>query len=447
MKKFRVLLLTLLLVSALCLSASAAGFEHAAEQLKSVGLFQGGDNGFELDRAPTRAEAAVMLARLLGIEEAAKEAHAAGTATHPFTDVPAWADPYIGHLYSLGLTSGMTADSYGTDSLCNDKMYCTFVLRALGYSDAAGDFSYDTSVDFAAEKGIYNPSYFAGDFLRDNVAAISYQALFTAEKDKETTLLDRLVADGAVSAEAAAPLQEKADTYAAYLADSAAVSSATSMDLTLTADMTMTIEGAEPIAATIPASTVKVVTTEEKVEMEMLLATETETEEGPVTVTQKMWLKDNVLYVEAEGEKVKTALPEEIVQQLVADQTKTVNLPGEDLCLVETVTLTEEADGKTYTLVMGGALGDAVNSVLAQMNVPGASHVEIGKMETKVRFDAAGVLKNLAVAYEMSMDVTAEGATYPVSCVYNIVCDINAVGDDVVIEFPDFSDFVDAPAE
>ena len=44
-----------------------------AQVLNELGLFQGTNNGYELDRAPTRTEAGVMLIRLLGVEKQAKE--------------------------------------------------------------------------------------------------------------------------------------------------------------------------------------------------------------------------------------------------------------------------------------------------------------------------------------------------------------------------------------
>ena len=47
-------------------NASAASFESTATAMKSMGLFAGTSTGYELDRAPTRAEAATMLVRLLG---------------------------------------------------------------------------------------------------------------------------------------------------------------------------------------------------------------------------------------------------------------------------------------------------------------------------------------------------------------------------------------------
>ena len=59
-------------------SAGAANFTSSADRLHEVGLFQGtgttasGAPQYDLDRAPTRAEAAVMLVRLLGKEADAK---------------------------------------------------------------------------------------------------------------------------------------------------------------------------------------------------------------------------------------------------------------------------------------------------------------------------------------------------------------------------------------
>ena len=86
-KLFTLLGATLLLSAALCVSASASDFDAAAEDLSGIGVFRGTAGGFELDRAPTRSEAAIMLVRLYGAEEEAQAAYAAGEITMPFTDV------------------------------------------------------------------------------------------------------------------------------------------------------------------------------------------------------------------------------------------------------------------------------------------------------------------------------------------------------------------------
>ena len=94
-------------------SAGAANFTSSADRLHEVGLFQGtgttasGAPQYDLDRDPTRAEAAVMLVRLLGKEADAK----ALTYTAPFTDLEGWEAPYVQYLYDNKLTTGATATS------------------------------------------------------------------------------------------------------------------------------------------------------------------------------------------------------------------------------------------------------------------------------------------------------------------------------------------------
>ena len=97
-----------------------------AQMLCDLGLFQGTEKGFELEKPLTRAEAAAMLTRLLGAEEAALS----GDWVHPFTDVPAWADKYVGWLYGNGLTKGTSDTTYGAAENVTCGQYCTFLARA-----------------------------------------------------------------------------------------------------------------------------------------------------------------------------------------------------------------------------------------------------------------------------------------------------------------------------
>lgn len=100
--------------------------EAQAQLLHDLGLFRGTENGFELEKPMTRAEAAAMLTRLLGAEQEALH----GTWTHPFADVPQWADPYVGWLYENGLTKGTSATTYGAEQNVTCGQYCTFLARA-----------------------------------------------------------------------------------------------------------------------------------------------------------------------------------------------------------------------------------------------------------------------------------------------------------------------------
>lgn len=67
-----VLAATLLLTAAMAGTASASSYDSVAEELSAIGVFRGTAGGFELDRAPTRSEAAIMLVRLYGAEDEAR---------------------------------------------------------------------------------------------------------------------------------------------------------------------------------------------------------------------------------------------------------------------------------------------------------------------------------------------------------------------------------------
>lgn len=207
MKKIiSILIAALLLIPCFTAFASAEKFTSSADALHDMGLFLGTDNGYELDRKPTRAEAATMLVRLLGKESAAKKL----TYTAPFTDVPKWAEPYVQYLYENDLTKGTSGTSYSPGDLCTAQMYVTFILRALGYSDSLGDFSYDKAIDFAKQKKILNSvNYDETNFLRDHVVAISFTALFCQTADNRyTMLLNKLEADGAIDSNSAKSVRD-----------------------------------------------------------------------------------------------------------------------------------------------------------------------------------------------------------------------------------------------
>ena len=136
-KKIISLLLAIVMVCSIIPTAFAASDEAvtAADALHELGLFNGtgtdanGKPIYDLDRAPSRAEAVTMLVRLLGKEEEAK----GGNWNIPFTDVADWAKPYVGYAYANGLTSGTSATTFGGDATVTASQYITFVLRALGY--------------------------------------------------------------------------------------------------------------------------------------------------------------------------------------------------------------------------------------------------------------------------------------------------------------------------
>ncbi|MPM68462.1 hypothetical protein SDC9_115395 [bioreactor metagenome] len=118
--------------------------------IQGVGKREDGTTDFGLDRQVTRMQAVLMVIRLLG-----KGAEAAAyPKTHPFTDVPNWADSYVSYAYDKGITKGVSATRFGTADKMGAAGYLTFMLRILGYKDknyVYGDYEGYYSSEFTAK--------------------------------------------------------------------------------------------------------------------------------------------------------------------------------------------------------------------------------------------------------------------------------------------------------
>ena len=278
-------------------SAFAANYTNCADSLHEMGLFQGTQNGYDLDRTPTRAEAAVMLVRLLGKEDEAK----ALTYTAPFTDLKGWEKPYVQYLYSNGLANGTNRTTFHPTGKCTAQMYATFLLRALGYSDTA-DFSYANAIETARERGIYDTGIInVQNFLRDDAAAASYTVLSVSPKNSEGTLLDQLVSENAITEANAKSYQNLFSTYAQYREATAG------MDALL--HYSVNSEFASPAAVTHDGRTVMQVQTSETTvfdrEKNELLTDRKMTLSAPNTSDKQLltqsYLSDGALYHKLNG--------------------------------------------------------------------------------------------------------------------------------------------------
>lgn len=198
MKRVFSLILTILILFALLglpASAAAVSGTYAAETLSTLGLMKGTGNGFELDRGATRAEALAMLLRLLGEEQAAK----AEQDVCPFDD-GGWAAPLITYAWKNELVKGVSDTHFGASDSVSVRDWLTMLLRALGYSDAAGDFSWEQSIAFADSIGLTHGEYTAADLLlREDLAILSCNALECAQAGSTQTLIERLYLEGVVS--------------------------------------------------------------------------------------------------------------------------------------------------------------------------------------------------------------------------------------------------------
>lgn len=278
-------------------SAFAANYTNCADSLHEMGLFQGTQNGYDLDRTPTRAEASVMLVRLLGKEAEAK----ALTYTAPFTDLKGWEKPYVQYLYSNGLANGTNRTTFNPTGKCTAQMYAVFLLRALGYSDTA-DFSYANAIETAREQGIYDTGIInVQNFLRDDAAAASYTALSVSPKNSKGTLLDQLVGENAITEADAKRYQSLFSSYAQYREATAG------MDALL--HYSVNSEFASPAAVTHDGRTVMQVQTSETTvfdrEKNELLTDRKMTLSAPNTSDKQLltqsYLSDGALYHKLNG--------------------------------------------------------------------------------------------------------------------------------------------------
>lgn len=185
-------------------AASTADYPAMAASLKTLGLFRGSDTaygeGFDLEKAPTRMEALIMLIRMLGEEKEALSC----TAPFPFTDVPDWAECYAAYGYQKGYTNGVDATTFGAAMSASAEMYTEFLLRALHYSSTAqSDIS--TSPERAQAAGVLTAGEVSAlrgtAFLRADVVYLSYYALET-NISGGTALSDALVSRGVFTADA-----------------------------------------------------------------------------------------------------------------------------------------------------------------------------------------------------------------------------------------------------
>ena len=215
MKKTISMLLALCLsLSLLVLPASAAEVPEAqqntAEALKYLTLFRGSDKGFELDRAPTRMEAIIMLIRLLGKESAIYGDENGNPYAHPFTDAPGWQDAsnYLGYAYATGLTNGKTETTFDPNTAASLREVVTLTLRALGYTDGEEGKIWDIWAEKGNEIGLIPENLTADAFTRGDAVLLYWNALY-CKLNGSQQLLHAYLAENWVFAPEAMAVAEK----------------------------------------------------------------------------------------------------------------------------------------------------------------------------------------------------------------------------------------------
>lgn len=435
-RMIKILTATALAVSALVVSSSAASFDHCADALKTLGLFQGTAQGYELDRAPTRGEAATMLVRLLGKEAEAK----ALTYSAPFTDLDDWQKPYVQYLYENKLTNGASETTFEPEDKCSAQMYSAFLMRALGYSETSGDFTYDKVIDKAKEIGLADMANCnETNFLRDNVAAMSYTALAVAPKDKTAdTLLEKLVAGGAVDKTAAASTQKAFQDYKDYLAVSETLSKETKMDMSADVSANVKMNGANAMTMTMPMSikmdmnmadmdkSVMAMATTAKVVMDKALIGEGQPNEMEMKL--EYFYTNGVYYMSMDGEKIKMPMSFKEIQNQIGTLTTSSSEP---LSLIKSIS----KSGNVYTVSYEmSAMNGMIQNVLQSMGMDSAAlgvDLQLGDVTAKMTVENG---KITTMDMSMAMKMSAEGQSMDMDM--TLKCKVNATGDSVKITLP-----------
>ena len=441
-RKLRMVLASVLAVASVAMTAGAASYDNCADRLSDLGLFQGTGDGYELDRAPTRAEAATMLVRLLGAEAEAQKLE----YTAPFTDLSDWQKPYVQYLYDNGLTNGATATTFEPEGACSAQMYTTFLLRALGYSDAAGgDFAYSGAVDFGESIGLVDiANCNETNFLRDHVAAMSLTALNTAVKDDaDTKLLEKLVADGAVEQATAADMLTFFDNYDAYVAAAAAMNDETRMDVSVDMSATVDMDGQQVMTLSMPME-MKMDMDLENMDQSQISMTGTmnmtmdeslvaEGEQSSVSQVVSYYYADGVYYMDLGDQKVKMDMSfEDALAQMGDLANMAESGTSEPICLIDSITTSGNSMTVTYS---AAGMSNLVDEVLAGMGMDEQTagvDFSMDDVTSSVTIEN-GAVSATSMTAVINMNVEGSAMTMNMS----MDMDINQTGDGVTIDVPD----------
>ena len=414
------------------------------EQVQEWGVMRGDSQGnLHEDRNITRAEFVTMVNRAFGYTD---------VGPHTFADVNPndWFAEDISIAHQAGYFNGTSPTTFGAADPCTAKAYTIFLLRALGYQDET-DFSAYTAQSFAAKLGMMDTSALTGSFLRDDLAALTYQALGLDMKDGSTYLLDHLIKEGYIDANDAYPMVEKIENCRALTAASETMSKGMSANIKTSMSVTVAPQGAaaseEPVRVQHKvlsgSGNIKMVPSV----MPQVAYDITMKEEGGESNRVQMWMQNGWLYVQSGETAYKMELPE--MADLSNSMTKAAGvsvLPFVDYLPDET-----SGEDKIYTMEFNDAFADILNdAIAAALKASGLPE----NVMSEIKFDAFklkytvkdGSLKTANADLSMSVDMDANMGEAPtvmmsVGMTMELEMEIASTGAGVKISYPDFSKF------
>ena len=167
---------------------ASANYAEAVDVLSDLGLVKGYTDGtFGADKTLTRAEAATLVIRLMGLEEAAVAAAGSDTG---FTDVAAdhWASGYIYMAAQKNIVAGMGDGTFAPDATLEYAQIVKMIVVALGYAPQAAEAGewpgnyISTASNIGLTKGIAGKATDAAS--RGLTARLIYSALTIPKMEK-----------------------------------------------------------------------------------------------------------------------------------------------------------------------------------------------------------------------------------------------------------------------
>jgi|GEM_PF-281105 len=178
--------------------ASSILNEDKADVLNQLGLFQGTENGFELEKPVTRAETITMILRIIGEEKAA----AIGGGRN-FSDVPSdyWAYANIGYATEKGYINGMGETTFEPERGVTGQEFVKMLLSAMGYQGITIEDAYEAGIKYTlltnndTKTAMSTNGY---SLSRNEVVDICYSAMLVKTADGKM-LKDLLIEKGIVN--------------------------------------------------------------------------------------------------------------------------------------------------------------------------------------------------------------------------------------------------------
>lgn len=168
--------------------------EGSAQRLGQLGLFYGTGSGYALDEAVTRAQAVVMVVRMMG-----EEKNAAIAAKERFGDDEShWARDAVMYALTLGFIHGTEDNTFELDRGVTGREFVKMLLSAMGYEGVTIDNAYDKGVEAQllvnnfTEAAVQDAAYALN---RNDMVSICESALLAKTADG-TMLKDVLVEKG-----------------------------------------------------------------------------------------------------------------------------------------------------------------------------------------------------------------------------------------------------------